>query len=243
MTRCSDEVKVTTATPSVTDGRPVSGRVWKNKKKRFSKVVNVKSLKKTLEQHKKDKEERQLMKAYERELKEAEKAKREVCVCASSRLHVRLRAVKASETSCGVLERDILLELAMSVAPDSPNLTLSAHTRCCNFMQESKRRAEERKKRKEENLRRGEVVQKVRFGVVRAHAYASSRTPSLLARACRVYPPIVRSCSRTAVNFPYAAALATTQLSARLCRGSAFALYGLLWEVSSGFFLSHLRSP
>lgn len=46
---------------------------------RFSKVVNVRSLKKTYEQHKKEKEERQRMKEYERELKDAEKEKREVC--------------------------------------------------------------------------------------------------------------------------------------------------------------------
>lgn len=46
---------------------------------RFSKVVNVKSLKKTYEKHKQEREERARMKDYENELKEAAKVKREVC--------------------------------------------------------------------------------------------------------------------------------------------------------------------
>lgn len=46
---------------------------------RFTKVVNVKSLKKTYEQHMTEKEEKQRMKSYERELKEEEKQKKEVC--------------------------------------------------------------------------------------------------------------------------------------------------------------------
>lgn len=42
-------------------------------------MVNVKSLKKTYEKHKQEREERARMKDYENELKEAAKVKREVC--------------------------------------------------------------------------------------------------------------------------------------------------------------------
>jgi hypothetical protein len=58
-------------------------------------VVNVKSLKKTYEQHMKEKEEKQRMKSYERELKEEEKQKKEVCVVASTHL--------ASVWACGCI--------------------------------------------------------------------------------------------------------------------------------------------
>eukprot|EP01134_Creolimax_fragrantissima_P007114 CFRG7114T1 len=59
-----------------TDGRPKSGRIWKQKKQRFSSIKNQRALRTTFEEKLAKRAERKSLKEYEGELAEKEAAKK-----------------------------------------------------------------------------------------------------------------------------------------------------------------------
>ncbi|KAK3730836.1 hypothetical protein QZH41_009946 [Actinostola sp. cb2023] len=59
-------------------GKPKSGRVWKSEKDKKSTIINVKPLRSSWKKKQKDKIEKKLLKAYERELKDNADKERQV---------------------------------------------------------------------------------------------------------------------------------------------------------------------